>query len=207
MDTFELVRRERAGLADALTEVTDEQWGQPSRCDGWQERDVLAHLVFPLETSTPSLLLRMLRARFDFNRMADEAARGDTRPPAELLAAYRANVAHRFTPPGFGFEAPLTDTVVHGDDMLVPLGVRRDVEADALTTVLDFLVSTKATRGFTARGRVDGLRFRATDVDWTSGSGPEVSGRAVDLASAICGRPAAVADLTGDGLDTFRARL
>lgn len=207
MDTFELVARERAGLADTLGGLTDAQWTEPSRCDGWRERDVLAHLVFPLQTSTASLLVRMVRARLDFNRMADEAARGDTRPPAELLAAYRANIEHRFTPPGFGFEAPLTDTVVHGEDMLVPLGIRRDVAPDALTNVLDFLVSTKATRGFTAKGRVDGLTFRATDLDWSSGAGPEVSGRAVDLASAICGRPSAVADLAGDGLDTFRTRL
>lgn len=207
MDTFELVRHERAGLVDALGGLTDAQWAEPSRCDGWCERDVLAHLVFPLQTSMPSLMLRMVRARFDFNRMADEAARGDSRPAAELLAAYRANIGHRFTPPGFGFEAPLTDTVVHGDDMLVPLGVRREVAPDSLTTVLDFVVSPKATRGFTAKGRVDGLAFRATDVDWSSGAGPEVSGRGADLASAICGRPSAVADLAGDGLDTFRTRL
>jgi uncharacterized protein (TIGR03083 family) len=207
MDTFALVAQERTSLVAALTGVTAEQWTEPSRCDGWSERDVLAHLVFPLETSLPSLLLRMLRARFDFNRMADEAARGDSRAPAELLAAYRANVGHRFTPPGFGAEAPLTDTVVHGDDMLVPLGVRREVAPEALTTVLAFLVSTKATLGFTARGRVVGLRFAATDVDWSSGTGPEVTGRGADLASAICGRPSALGDLAGDGLDTLRARL
>lgn len=207
MDTFDLVVRERESLAAALADLTDAQWQAPSRCDGWRDRDVLAHLVFPLETSLPSVLLRMLRARFDFNRMSDEAARGDTRPPAEMLAAYRANVAHRFTPPGFGFEAPLTDTVVHGDDMLVPLGVRREVAPEALTTVLDFLVSPKAARGFTRKARVDGLTFRATDVEWTSGSGPEVVGRASDLAAAICDRPSALEDLTGDGLDTLRARL
>ena len=207
MDTFDLIADERRSLADTLAGLTEDQWQQPSRCDGWRARDVLAHLVFPFEVSIPSLLVRMARARLDFNRMSDTAARDDRRTPAELLAVYRANVTSRFTPPGAGPEAPLTDTVVHGADILAPLGVAHDVTAEARATVLGFVVSRTATRGFVARGRVDGLCFTATDLDRSWGSGPVVSGPAVPLASAICGRTAAVADLAGDGLDTFRARL
>jgi len=207
MDTFELIADERRSLADTFAGLTDEQWQQSSRCDGWRARDVLAHLVFPFEVSIPSLLVRMAKARLDFNRMSDTAAREDRRSPAELLAVYRANVASRFTPPGAGPEAPLTDTVVHGADILAPLGVAHVVTPEALATVLGFVVSKTSTRGFVAKGRVDGLCFTATDLDRSWGSGPVVSGPAVPLASAICGRTAAVADLGGDGVDTFRARL
>jgi uncharacterized protein (TIGR03083 family) len=207
MDTFELIASERRDLAETLDGLTGEQWLEPSRCHGWANRDVLAHLVFPLDTSLPGVLLKMVRARFDFNRMSDEAARGDRRSPADLLAVYRANVASRFTPPGLGPEAPLTDTVVHGEDILAPLGIRRVVAPEAMRTVLDFELSRAATRGFLPKGRVDGLRFVATDLDWSAGEGPTVSGAAPDLASAISGRDAALAALTGDGLDTLRSRL
>src|SRR3954447_23089728 len=207
MDTFELIADERRSLADTFAGLTDEQWQQSSRCDGWRARDVVAHLVFPFEVSIPSLLVRMAKARLDFNRMSDAAAREDRRSPAELLAVYRANVASRFTPPGAGPEAPLTDTVVHGADILAPLGVAHVVTPEALATVLGFVVSKTSTRGFAAKGRVDGLCFTATDLDRSWGSGPVVSGPAVPLASAICGRTAAVPDLGGDGVDTFRARL
>src|SRR3954463_9928483 len=207
MDTFELIADERRSLADVLAGVTDEQWQQPSRCDGWRARDVLAHLVFPFEVSIPSLLVKMAKARFDFNRMSEVAARDDRRSPAELLAVYRANVANRFTPPGAGPEAPLTDSVVHGADILAPLGVPHVVTPEALAVVLGFVVSRTATRGFVAKGRIDGLCFTATDLERSWGTGPVVSGPAVPLASAICGRTAAVTDLGGDGLDTFRARL
>jgi uncharacterized protein (TIGR03083 family) len=207
MDTFDLIADERRSLADTLGGLTDEQWQQPSRCDGWRTRDVLAHLVFPFEVSIPSVLVRMAKARFDFNRMSDTAARDDRRSAAELLAVYRANVASRFTPPGAGAEAPLTDTVVHGADILAPLGVPHVVTPDALATVLGFVVSKTATRGFVAKGRIEGLCFTATDLERSWGSGPVVSGPAVPLASAICGRTATLPELGGDGLDTFRARL
>jgi uncharacterized protein (TIGR03083 family) len=207
MDTFDLIADERRNLAGTLAGLTGAQWQAPSRCDGWRTRDVLAHLVFPFEVSVPSLVVRMAKARLDFNRMSDTAARDDRRSPAELLAVYRANVTSRFTPPGAGPEAPLTDTVVHGADILAPLGVPHTVTSEALATVLGFVVSKTATRGFVARARVAGLCFTATDLDRSWGSGPVVRGPAVPLASAICGRTAAVDDLDGGGLDTFRARL
>ncbi|MEO7397546.1 MAG: maleylpyruvate isomerase family mycothiol-dependent enzyme [Ilumatobacteraceae bacterium] len=35
---------QRRRLAKALASFTDEQWAQPSRCDGWSVRDVIVHL-------------------------------------------------------------------------------------------------------------------------------------------------------------------
>jgi len=48
--------------------------------------------------------------------------------------------------------------------------------------------------------------LRATDVDWTHGSGPEVTGPAHSLLMAMTGRKDALADLSGDGVDTLRSR-
>lgn len=36
--------RQRRRLADAVAAFTDEQWAQPSRCEGWSARDVIVHL-------------------------------------------------------------------------------------------------------------------------------------------------------------------
>src|SRR5690606_9049743 len=52
----------------------------------------------------------------------------------------------------------------------------------------------------------DGLRFVATDVSWSSGDGPEVSGPGEALALAMVGRTAALDDLTGEGVAELRRR-
>ena len=47
----------------------------------------------------------------------------------------------------------------------------------------------------------------ATDVDWTSGDGDEVTGPGEALLMAVAGRPHALSDLGGDGLPTLRKRI
>ena len=39
----------------------------------------------------------------------------------------------RFTPPGLGPQAPLTDVVVHGQDIRRPLGISRDIDQTQAT--------------------------------------------------------------------------
>jgi hypothetical protein len=55
--------------------------------------------------------------------------------------------------------------------------------------------------------RAAGLTLRATDADWSAGSGPEVTGPVVSLMMAIVGRQAAVDELSGDGVATLRQRF
>lgn len=73
--------------------------------------------------------------------------------------------------------------------------------------VLDFLVSKPAAKGFIPRGRLSGLRFVATDQDWRHGDGPEIIGSSEAVAMAVSGRPAALDDLAGPGLDVLRRRI
>jgi uncharacterized protein (TIGR03083 family) len=37
--------RQRRRFAEVLSSLTPEQWGMPSRCDGWRVQDVAAHLA------------------------------------------------------------------------------------------------------------------------------------------------------------------
>jgi hypothetical protein len=53
---------------------------------------------------------------------------------------------------------------------------------------------------------VAGLTLRATDADWSHGSGPIVEGPAMSLLLATAGRTAAFDDLAGPGLPTLRTR-
>jgi len=52
-----------------------------------------------------------------------------------------------------------------------------------------------------------GLRVAATDIAWSHGSGPDVTGTAEALLMAIGARPAALADRRGEGVTTMAARL
>jgi hypothetical protein len=54
--------------------------------------------------------------------------------------------------------------------------------------------------------RIEGLTLRATDADWSHGSGPEVAGPIMPLVMAMTGRKVALDNLTGEGVDTLRTR-
>jgi hypothetical protein len=71
---------------------------------------------------------------------------------------------------------------------------------------LDFLTGGRAV-GFAPKRRLAGLRFVATDLDWSAGSGPEVAGPAEALIMAMTGRAVAIAELDGPGVRILRSRL
>jgi hypothetical protein len=54
---------------------------------------------------------------------------------------------------------------------------------------------------------MDGISLRATDQDWSWGSGAELSGPSEALAMAVGGRYVALDDLAGEGVDVLRGRL
>jgi hypothetical protein len=58
-----------------------------------------------------------------------------------------------------------------------------------------------------SKGNAKGLRLVATDVDWTAGDGPEVTGPGEAILMAAAGRTDALDDLSGDGLATLRNRV
>lgn len=208
MDLYAAIADERLGMADLLAGLTPDQSDTQSLCAAWTVHDVGAHLLMPLVTSMPRFGFTMLRNRMDFDRTSESltAAVGQ-RSDAEIATELRAKATHRFTPPGLGPEAPLSDLMIHGQDIRRPLGIARDFDDERLATVLDFVTGQEATKGFIPRGRVDGLSFRATDLDWSSGEGPEVSGPGEAIMMAVAGRSVALADLSGPGVAVLADRL
>lgn len=205
-ELFDQIVVQRHRLLVTLEELGDADWDHPSLCEGWRVREVVGHLVSILEIPLPRFLLGIAAAR-GFDRYADTAARRiGTRPPAQLLADYRTLAEKRFAPPGVGPIAPLIDVMVHTRDIERPLGLPAALGADGLRAALDYTCGGPG-RGFVPRGRGVGLRFEATDLDWSVGAGATVRGPGDALLLAVCGRRAGLAELGGDGAATLAARV
>ena len=211
MDTDDIIRRTAANrrrAADLLDGLAPEQWATPSLCAGWTVRDLAGHMIMPVEVSIPRFLLTLVRARGSADRAVDLVSRRlARREPAEIVATLRAKADCGIQPPGVGALGPMSDGCIHLSDATRPLGLDTPVPLDDWRIVLDFLASKRARRGFVPAGRLTGLTLRATDQEWRSGDGPEIAGPSEALAIAMAGRPAALADLDGDGVALLRTRL
>jgi hypothetical protein len=84
------------------------------------------------------------------------------------------------------------------------LGIKHEYPTAAVVQVADFYKGSNLLIG--AKRRIDGLTLRATDAEWSHGTGPEVSGPVLSLVLAMTGRKPADDDLAGDGVTTLRAR-
>lgn len=202
-DVMRLATDERLDLADFLDTLAPEQWEAPSLCQGWSVRDVVAHLISYEELGMTDLLARRLKGvgRGGSNEVgrAEYAGRSST----ELTAFLRAHARPQGLTSWFGGAIALTDGLIHHQDIRRPLDAPRRVPAERLLVALGFalrspkLPSRKDTRG---------LRLVATDLDWSHGSGPEVSGTGEALLMVIAGRPAALSELEGDGASVLARR-
>ena len=200
MEHWATIAAERRALADQLDGLDDAQWATPSLCGEWTVRHVAAHLVVPNKIKVTRFLVTFAAARFNFEQAnVMMTAREARRSPQEIIADLRLHAEGRFAPPGMGSVAPLTDILVHGQDIRVPLGLPTDRPVEPWAATLDFIVSKKAQRGFVGKS-LPPLRFAATDLGWSHGEGDEVSGSAVALTLALLGRPALLDQLTGPGL-------
>jgi uncharacterized protein (TIGR03083 family) len=207
------IARERRSLADLFDTFDESQWAAQSLCGEWTIQQAAAHLLMPLSTSGGGFLVAVIKARGSFDVANDRQTRAFAAQvtPADISAGLRAKASHPFKPPTFGHEAPMTDLVLHGQDISRPLGISHACTPEALRTALGLLTGPKGKRGFTLqRLRLnDGLRFEADDLDWTHGdaSGALVRGPAAAIAHVMSGRTAGLADLSGPGVDELRRRF
>jgi uncharacterized protein (TIGR03083 family) len=199
--------RERHGIADLIIGLDADQLSSPSLCQGWTIRTVAAHLVAATTPSKLPFVLELVRHRGDAHATNDAIARRiATQPAGELATRLRRNADSRFAPPFVGPRGPLTDVLVHGGDMRLPLGLPHTPDPEHVRPALEF-VTTGRPVGFVPRGRLRGLRLVATDLDWTWGDGATTEGRGIDLLMAVCGRHTVLTHLTGAGTDVLRDRL
>jgi uncharacterized protein (TIGR03083 family) len=200
-----VIHAERGALVDDLSALTDAQWQTPSLCSGWSVHDLLAHIVATANTGKLNFLGRFAGSGFNFTKLAaKEVADGTAGGPQATLSAMRAAQNNTMCPPG-PVDSWLGETLIHSEDIRRPLGIKHEHPADAVVRTLDFYKKSNLIVG--AKKRIAGLTLRASDADWSTGSGPEVSGPVLSLLLAMTGRAAVVEDLSGDGVESLRERM
>lgn len=206
VELLEWIADERRSVADLVESLTPEQLATPSLCGAWTVHDVAAHLLMPLVTPLPKVLLAMLMSGFDFDRanvrLTAVVAR---RSPAQIAEELRRHAAARFKPPGMGFEAPLNDLLVHEQDIRRPLGLSSTPEPDRLHACLDF-VGVRRLEGPRPSASLGGVRLEASDVGWSAGNGLLARGPGAAILMVLNRRPSALVDLEGPGAELLRER-
>ena len=181
------IDRERAYLADLLESLPAEDWARQSLCEGWTVRDVGAH-VSMAEARVRDILWPAVRSGFSYNGMVRYAALHNPATREEIVATIRGFAdSHRLAPFISELE-PLLDVMVHVQDVCIPLGIEREIPAE--------VGAVTATRMLSLRGPMrlwrapSGVRFVATDVDWSHGTGTVVEAPMQAILLGIMGRRA-----------------
>lgn len=206
IDIWPVVHDERAALAADLTSasLSEEQWSGPSQCEGWTVRDVLAHMTATATMTPAAFFPKLVASGFSFDKVQEkgiEAQRGAS--GAEALSRFQAVIGSEKKPPG-PKDTVLGETIIHAEDVRRSIGMQRAYPDDALVEVADFYKGSNLIIG--TKRRIDGLTLRATDTGWSHGSGPEISGPMLPLLLAMAGRKGSLNELSGDGVETLRAR-
>lgn len=203
-DVWPLIHAERAALVADLEGLTPEQWATPSLCEGWSVLQVAAHNVSTAKTTPAGFFTGLLGAGLSFDKFA---ARGVTKESkggaAGTLEGLRSVLSATKAPPGPKVSY-LGEELIHGEDIRRPLGIKRDYPIDAVLKTLDFYKGSNLIVG--TKKRITGVTLKATDADWSTGSGPLVEGPAISLLMAATGRKTVLDDLEGPGVDLLRGR-
>jgi len=203
--TMQLACEERQDFVDFLDGLSAEQWEQPSLCELWRVRDVVAHVVSYEELSRWQLVRRFAKGTLLPRRInAIGVAEYAPRSPKQLTQLMRTSIPPRGLTSAFGGMIALVDGMIHQQDIRRALGQRREIPPDRLHRVLNYALTSPATRG--AR-RTRGVRLVATDLDWSHGEGLEVTGPAEALLMAMAARPDAFNQLAGPGKELLAQRI
>jgi len=201
-EIWSAVHRERAALAANLEKLKDADWHTPSLCDGWSVRDTLAHMTGSARITKASFFPKLIANGFSLAKLQakDIAAinQGDT------LAAFKGEVTSTKCPPGPTMTW-LGEAMVHAEDIRRPLGIKHDYSPAAAAAVGDSYKGSNLVLG--AKKRIAGVKLVASDIKWTHGDGPEVTGPMMALVMAMAGRKAALTDLSGPGVETLAAHF
>ena len=203
---FAAVANERRQIATLIDQLDDAQLAMESLCAGWDIKTVAAHLVSVFADGFWVFQWMALR-HGGVQRAIDELARRRAAIPAsEIVATLRQGADHGLNPPITGPLSGLTDVLVHGGDIRIPLGLPFDPDPQLVSLALDFLTGPRPL-GFVPRNRLRGIRLQGTDIDRSWGEGAEVSGPVGALMMAACGRVALLRLLHGSGLPLLADRL
>jgi uncharacterized protein (TIGR03083 family) len=204
MDIWPVIHAERKSLAADVRTLSDSDWATTSLCSQWTVRDVLAHMASAAKLTPPAFFAVLAGSGFSFEKLQEKGVAANLgASPAGTLAGFEAVQTSVKHPPGPA-DTWLGETIVHSEDIRRPLGIKHAYPTGAVVRVADFYKGSNLLIG--SKRRIAGLTLRATDTDWSHGTGPEVSGPILSLVLAMTGRKAALDDLDGGGAATLRTR-
>ena len=144
-------------MVDLLAGLADEQWEQPTLCEGWTVRTMAGHLRQPAHYGFVRFVLVALRHHGDVDRAVDSIARRLARVPRdEVLDDLRRHAGDELDPPKVGLMGPFADTCLHLRDVARPLGLPVDVPTEHWVALLDYLVSPEVAPALAPRDRAAG---------------------------------------------------
>ncbi len=199
-------------LGKLVEDLTDEELDAPSLCEGWRVRDVLGHMGMGHTYGWGAILRDLARNRFNLPKASYEGAIefASTRSADEMRRFWVDVMVHTHPSKGVATAIPkrdgFFDHLVHHQDIRRALDRPRDIEPERLNAALGAITHVSSPF-FSTKRPTRGLTLRATDLDWSTGSGPEVRGRAESLIMAAAGRRVALAEVEGDGVEVLRRQL
>ena len=165
---------------------------------------MLAHLVSFVETGALGFMGGLIGSGFDFDKFSQRmVAKRIDRPADELSATLRDRATTSAPLPGFPEGLTVSDVAIHTQDVRRPLGLAGSLDDEVLRHTLDFLTTAKQATTLVDRPDLDDLALRATDIDWSYGSGEEINGPAESILMALANRPV-LGELAGAGVERWR---
>ena len=137
------------------SQLTPEQWATQSQCEAWDVREVAAHVLSPFDMGFGAFLGGMVKSGFNINKMSIQrtARFAEDLSPEQIVQMLRAEAENRWTPPvpGIGAEIPLSEIVVHSQDIRRPLGLECTVPQETIEFCLASTKNDKAREDFRQR--------------------------------------------------------
>lgn len=206
-----LMWAEMEDLGRLLDEMPDEEFDRPSLCAGWAVRDVVGHMLVGHTTPMPRMLAMVARYRFNVTRASFEKSKelAGSLSPVEIRARWNDVVTNQ-TRRGIARLIPsneaFVDHTVHHQDIRRAVERPRAIPEDRLVAALDGAAAVSSPL-FSPRKKISGLRFEATDVGWSHGDGPVVTGRGEAILMSAAGRVSALRELDGEGVRILAERV
>jgi uncharacterized protein (TIGR03083 family) len=205
---WQAIDAQRTSLTALLDDLADAEWQRPSLCAGWTVRDVAAHLTMQ-QLSLGDELRLLGRWRGSLDRTIEHVVRlrAAELTTGQIIAAIRGMIGSRRHNFGVTHLETLTDILVHGQDIAIPLGRPLDMAPDAAAAAASRNLSMRVPPPLPVVKKLAGFRLTAADTTWSAGEGPEVRGPMAALLLVCCGRLVALPQLSGEGAAALAARL
>lgn len=198
------IHAERAALAETLGEITPAEWAHDTLCPGWTVHDVAAHVISNPQigwSQMGGLLARNLGRSYNTMVFREVKRLGARQAREDILADFERFASSTRHVPSTTTVEPLIDVLLHHQDIVRPLGRTRDMPPEAAAVAADRVRRLAPLMG--TRRLLRSVRLAATDVPWTRGEGPTITGPMQELLMLASGRAPDLSLVSGDGLSAL----